>query len=145
MKIKEIRFREIGFNIRDKLPKEKIRQKLNLKITKYKASDGEEYFLEIVNADNILFALCRLRITQSKIAYLRELHVYGQSLPIGEKGKSFISQHRGLGKFLMAEAEKIALREKSKSILVISGIGAREYYRKLGYSLKEPYMAKNIS
>jgi elongator complex protein 3 len=143
IKINEIRFREIGFAFRDKLPKEKINQNLKLKVTKYRASGQIEYFLEFINNDNILFGLLRLRINENE-AIVREIHVYGQSLPIGEKGKSFISQHSGLGKRLMQEAEKIALKEKAKRILVISGVGVREYYKKLGYFFANEYMFKNI-
>jgi elongator complex protein 3 len=150
-KIKEIRFREIGFALRDKAKKQKINKKLKLKITSYKASGGKEYFLEFVNKDNILFGLCRLRINQEinkdKTAIIRELHVYGKSLEIGKSGRSKeITQHKGLGKKLMHEAEKIAKKENCKEILVISGIGAREYYkRKLGYSLKDSYMSKALN
>ena len=146
-KINEIRFREIGFEYRDLIGKRKINQKLRLKITKYLASGGLEYFLEIINKDNILFGLCRLRINKSKDeipAIIRELHVYGQSLAIGEKSNSEFTQHRGLGKQLMQEAEKISRAEKSNEIFVISGVGVREYYRKLGYFSSGPYMAKKL-
>jgi len=133
--IKEIRFREIGFAGKE------INKNLKLKITKYKASGGDEYFLEIVNDDDILFGLLRLRITNGK-SIIRELHVYGQSLKLGEEGK--VSQHMGLGKWLMEEAEKIAQEKKCKKILVISGIGVREYYRKMRYELENSYMVKKL-
>ncbi|MCX6749619.1 MAG: tRNA uridine(34) 5-carboxymethylaminomethyl modification radical SAM/GNAT enzyme Elp3 [Candidatus Pacearchaeota archaeon] len=133
-KINEIRMREVGFN-----PKN-LNQELKLNVLKYKASGGDEFFLEIVNKENILFGLLRLRL--NKVAMIRELHVYGQALELGAKGK--ISQHKGLGKWLMEEAEKIAKQNKYKKIYVISGIGVREYYRKLGYKLEEPYMAKKL-
>jgi elongator complex protein 3 len=133
--IKEIRFREIGFNNKE------INEKLKLKITKYKASSRDEYFLEIVNDDDILFGLLRLRIVDDK-SIIRELHVYGQSLKLGEEGN--LGQHTGLGKWLMSEAEKISQKEKCKKIFVISGIGVREYYRKLGYKLEDSYMVKSI-
>jgi elongator complex protein 3 len=43
------------------------------------------------------------------------------------------------------EAEKIAKKEFSlKKIGVISGIGVRDYWRKLGYRLKDTYMVKKI-
>ena len=61
-KIQEIRFREIGFNLRDLKKGEKIDLNIELKISKYKASDGLEYFLEFINKENILFGLLRLRI-----------------------------------------------------------------------------------
>jgi len=141
IKINEIRFREIGFAYRDLVGKKKINQDLKLKITSYKAAGGKEYFLEFVNKDNILFGLLRLRV-KDNTAIVREIHVYGQSISVGEKAKGDVSQHKGLGKMLMHMAEDISRKEKSKKILVISGVGVREYYRKLGYSFKNEYMAK---
>ncbi|MGD9276419.1 MAG: tRNA uridine(34) 5-carboxymethylaminomethyl modification radical SAM/GNAT enzyme Elp3 [Candidatus Pacearchaeota archaeon] len=134
-KIKEIRYREIGFNKND------IETNLKLKVTKYKASRGEEYFLEIVNKEEILFGLLRLRIHEDK-AIIRELHVYGPSLNLGETG--ILSQHKGIGKCLINEAEKITKKIKIKKLKIISGIGVREYYRKFGYRLKNTYMEKNL-
>jgi len=146
-KINEIRFREIGFEFRDKLPKDKINTDLKLKITKYRASGGDEYFLEIINKNNILFGLARLRINKDSgnemKAIIRELHVYGQSLAIGEKSKT-LGQHSGFGKWLMEEAENIARKEKVKDLFVISGVGVRRYYKKLGYSQLGEYMKKII-
>jgi len=132
--IKEIRYREIGFN----QPKD---LKLKLKVTKYKASDGDEYFLEIVNKEDVLFGLLRLRMFNNS-AIIRELHVYGKALKLGQKGE--LGQHTGLGKWLMDEAEKIVRKNKIKKLSVISGIGVREYYHKLGYELNNTYMVKNI-
>lgn len=135
IKIKEIRFREIGFNLRDLKPNKKINLQLKLKTTKYKASNGTEYFLEIINKDNILFGLLRLRITNNKSdAFIRELHIYGKALAIGEKAK-FLGQHKGLGKKLMQEAEEITKKNKIQQLKVISGIGVREYFKKLNYRL----------
>jgi elongator complex protein 3 len=134
-KIKEIRFREVGFN-------KNFNKDFKLKITKYNASEGKEYFLEIVNKDDVLFGLLRLRIVGDK-SFVRELHVYGQSLNLHEEN-SEAAQHKGFGKMLMNEAEKIANKEKTKKILVISGVGVREYYRNLGYKLEDSYMTKEI-
>jgi elongator complex protein 3 len=94
IKLDEIRFREIGF-----ADKKNYDGKLKLKITKYKSSGGEEYFLEIVNEENILFGLLRLRLFNDK-AIIRELHIYGQALRLGKK-ELIASQHSGLGKWLM--------------------------------------------
>jgi elongator complex protein 3 len=138
-KIKEIRFREIGFALRDK---RELNTDLKLKITKYKAGKGEEYFLEIVNKDDVLFGLLRLRIFDKK-SIIREIHVYGQSLKIGQKLK-IASQHKGLGRWLMDEAESIVKKNNIKKLSVISGVGVREYYKKLGYKLENTYMVKEI-
>ncbi len=140
VKLEEIRYREIGFN------KNNLNLDLKFKKTEYKASGGKEYFLEIVNKQDILFGLLRLRIFEKK-AMIRELHVYGQSLKLGEKSKETGQQHTGLGKWLMEETEKIAKKEKCNEIRVISGVGVREYYKKLGYSLdsgKGEYMIKSL-
>jgi elongator complex protein 3 len=149
-KINEIRFREIGFELRDN--PSKIEHKLFLKLSKYNASYGDEYFLEFVNKDNILFGLCRLRIFNKdklKKAIIRELHVYGPSLKIGEKSKKsfgfFGVQHKGLGKKLIKKAEEICRKNKIKDLDIISGVGVRNYYKKLGYKLKNNiYMNKSF-
>lgn len=112
----------------------------------YSASDGKEIFLSFESKKRTnLYSLLRLRLTSRNQAVIRELHTYGQLLPI--KRKSFLKspQHKGLGKKLIKEAEKMAKKEfKLKKIAVISGVGARDYYRKLGYKLKNTYMVKNI-
>jgi elongator complex protein 3 len=141
-KIKEIRFREIGFALRDLRKGEKINRQLKLKTTKYKAGKGYEYFLEITNKDNILFGLCRLRISNEN-AFIRELHIYGQSLKIGEKAKQ-LGQHKGFGKQLLKEAEKIVKKNKIKELKIISGVGVRNYYKKRGYRLMDSYMVKEF-
>ncbi|MCK5607470.1 tRNA uridine(34) 5-carboxymethylaminomethyl modification radical SAM/GNAT enzyme Elp3 [Candidatus Pacearchaeota archaeon] len=138
IKLEEIRYREIGFALQ---LNPKINKKLKLKITKYRASNGDEYFLEIVNENDILFGLLRLRITKDK-AIIREIHVYGQALKLGIKGK--LGQHAGFGKSLMLQAEKITKDSGHKKLSVISGVGVREYYRKLGYKLRDTYMVKRI-
>ncbi|MBI5148908.1 tRNA uridine(34) 5-carboxymethylaminomethyl modification radical SAM/GNAT enzyme Elp3 [Candidatus Pacearchaeota archaeon] len=137
IKLNEIRSREIGIMIREG---KKIDKHLKLKIMSYQASNGKEYFLSVINKQNFLFALCRLRI-KNKQAIIRELHVYGKSLSLGEKGQI---QHTGLGKQLMQEAEKIAKNCGVKKLQVIAGIGARQYFYKLGYKLNEPYVSKEL-
>lgn len=134
--------------IRCRETKNKIVNKKDLKLSvlKYKASLGEEYFISFSSKnEDILYGFCRLRIDKmSNVspAIIRELHVYGQLVKIGDKKKT---QHSGLGKRLMAEAEKIAKKNKIKKMAVISGVGVRNYYRKLGYRLEKTYMVKKIS
>jgi len=98
----------LEFAIRDN---RKINTDIKLKISKYKASEGIEYFIEAVNSDNILFGLLRLRLDKKHIATIRELHVYGPVLKLKEKATSEW-QHKGLGKQLMIKAEIIAKRKK---------------------------------
>ena len=52
---------------------------------------------------------------------------------------------QGYGTLLMEEAERIAKREhRSHKLAVISGVGTRHYYRKLGYHLEGHYMVKSL-
>jgi elongator complex protein 3 len=131
--IKEIRMREIGFQRGD------IDFNVGLKVTEYEASGGQEFFLEMVNNDDVLFGLLRLRLSGAG-AMIREVHVYGQALKLGEKGDW--GQHSGLGKLLISKTEEIAKEKGFNELRVISGVGVREYYRKLGYGLVGGYMVK---
>jgi len=139
IKLKEIRYREIGFARRDK---RKINLNLRLRKTKYKAAKGIEYFLEFVNKDDLIFGLLRLRIFEGQ-AIVRELHVYGKAMKLKEEKKE-ATQHHGLGKELLKKAEEITFESGVKKLSVISGVGVREYYKKLGYSLEGTYMVKNL-
>lgn len=145
-KVYEIRMRELGFN---RQYYKIFDDKIFLKKYEYEASGGKEIFLQYVNKDNILFGLLRLRFLNNPFieeledcAMVREIHVYGKSLNIGEEGIE--GQHVGIGKKLMKEAEKIAGENAFKKLAVISGIGVREYYRKLGYKLDGYYMIKEL-
>lgn len=146
-----IRCREAGHQYKTQSAKLKT-QNLRLKIIKYKASEGMEYFLSYESKDGkILYAFLRLRINDNlknnfipelkNAAIIRELHTYGELAPLGKRGKI---QHSGLGKKLMAAAEKIVKTKKIKKIAVISGIGVRGYYKKLGYYLEGSYMIKIV-
>lgn len=143
LKIKEIRFREIGFALRDK---RKINLDFRIKKTSYSASNGKEFFLEVVNKDDLLFGLLRLRLEKNKKSpsVVRELHVYGPALGLGEKGE--VSQHLGFGKKLLEIAEEISRKNKRNKIKIISGVGVREYYKKFGYELDKDgiYMEKEL-
>jgi elongator complex protein 3 len=129
---------------------------LVLKRLDYQASDGQEIFLtfESLKGDR-LFAFLRLRLPSSIFtsqpslipeldgaAIIREVHTYGEVAPIAKKGRV---QHQGLGKRLVKAAEKIVTKEFGlKKIAVISAVGVRNYYRRLGYHLAETYMLKEI-
>jgi elongator complex protein 3 len=109
----------------------------------YETWGGKEVFLSYEDANETLFGLLRLRINGEK-AIVRELHVFGPEVPMGGRLEQ-AAQHRGLGERLLKEAERIAGRDfNAKRLSVLSGIGAREYYRSLGYSLEDTYMVKKI-
>lgn len=120
----------------------------------YESSRGQEVFLSYDDSKDRIFGFLRLR-KPSDIAHrsevkgntciVRELHVYGKSLKLGERDRDSV-QHLGLGKNLMGEAERISREEfDAKKLLVISAVGTREYYRKMGYVADGPYMSKELS
>jgi elongator complex protein 3 len=140
-----------------------IREKYNLKEKiylfreDYKASGGREIFLSFENKKRTkLYSFLRLRIPSQIFSFekhflpilndsaiIREIQTFGQLVPIAKR--KLAPQHRGLGKKLIKEAEKIAKKEFNLGkIAVISGVGAREYWRKLGFRLKETYMIKRL-
>jgi elongator complex protein 3 len=121
----------------------------------YEASGGKEIFLSFENKERTkLFSYLRLRIPSQiferkkhflpvleNSAIIREIQTLGEMVPIEKK--KIAPQHKGLGKKLVKEAEKIAKKEFGlKKIAVISGVGVRDYWRKLGYRLKNTYMVK---
>lgn len=146
-----IRCREIGGAERKRAPLGKLR--LSLERIDYKASGGKEIFLSFEDTKkDLLAAFLRLRIPGeshrkeigASSSIVRELHVYGQEAAIGEHSPLKM-QHTGLGRKLLAEAERITASEAGmEKIAVLSGPGARGYYRKFGYGLDGPYMSKEI-
>ncbi|MFC1630002.1 tRNA uridine(34) 5-carboxymethylaminomethyl modification radical SAM/GNAT enzyme Elp3 [Patescibacteria group bacterium] len=126
------------------------KEKLILFRKDYSASHGKEIFLSFENKNRSkLYSLLRLRIPSQEVlpvlknvAIIREVHTYGSLVPISEK--KLAPQHRGLGKKLIKEAEKIVKKFGFTKIVVISGVGVRNYYKKLGYRLKDSYMIKTL-
>ena len=119
----------------------------------YTACGGEETFISIEDKNEESIAgflrfrlpsenIFRPEITE-KTALIRELHVYGNMIQIGNKNSS-IGQHTGFGERLLKEAENLAINNNKDEIAIISGIGSRNYYRKFGYERKGPYMAKKL-
>jgi len=124
-----------------------------LRIQTYGASQGTEIFISSEDvSENVLFGFCRLRMAHlpfrpeldSRTALVRELHVFGKALSVGESDVHSV-QHHGLGRELLDKAEQIAKEKFAMNrIAVISGIGVRDYYRKLGYSQSGVFMVKNL-
>ncbi|EQB61838.1 histone acetyltransferase [Vairimorpha apis BRL 01] len=83
-------------------------------------------------------------VYNNNASIIRELHVYGSALGIDQKSNDKF-QHKGFGKMLIEEAEKIAKYEhNSKKLAIISGVGTRKYYEKFGYYLEGVYMVKML-
>lgn len=114
----------------------------------YDASHGKEVFLCYEDENETLFGLLRLRISpwwhNGNKALVRELHIFGPEVPLGEK-KEQAAQHQGLGQKLLQEAERIADEEfHATKISILSGVGVRDYYHSLGYCLQGDYMVKQL-
>lgn len=123
----------------------------DLKKREFKASGGKEFFISFEDEEkDVIAALLRFRIPSEpfreeigkKTGIVRELHVYGTEVPVD--GEESEVQHHGMGKKLLKKAEEIAEKEGMDKVIIISGVGAREYYRKLGYKLKGAYMGKDL-
>jgi elongator complex protein 3 len=120
----------------------------------YPASGGREVFLSYEDENGTLFGLLRLRLEPEppeifgdivSLALVRELHIFGPELALGARGGD-AAQHRGLGKLLLAEAEDVARKEfQSRTVAILSGVGARQYYREQGYAFRAGYMVKNLT
>ena len=156
--IGDIRAREVGMNDADPDPDD-----VELDVLTYEAGGGTERFISFEDpVRDLLVGFCRLRFpsfapdqpgapgTESDAirpeledaALVRELHVYGSEVGIGGDGDW---QHQGYGRRLLEHAEELARDAGYRKIAVISGIGAREYYRnKLGYHQDGPYVSKRL-
>jgi elongator complex protein 3 len=119
--------------------------------TDYTASGGREVFLSYESkAGDTILGFLRLRKVAGPhrdeldgSAVVRELHVYGQVINTGSSDREDSYQHRGLGTRLLTEAERISKDElRVDKIAVISAVGTRQYYKKLGYEQDGPYVSK---
>ena len=121
----------------------------------YKASNGNEIFLSFEDTSkNALFGFCRLRVPSNpfrkeittKTGLIRELHIYSKALELSENPGNNEMQHRGFGKALIKEAERIAKQEFGcNKMLIIAGLGVKEYYRKqLGYQNDGPFVSRAL-
>jgi elongator complex protein 3 len=135
-----IRCREVGLNRIAVVSPEQV----SINRLEYQASGGKELFIsQDVEQREGLVGYARLRLpSQGRIAHLRELKVFGQMAQLGTRGKEW--QHRGFGKELMAEAEKIAANEGYAALQVTSGVGVRRYYSSIGYEREGVYMTKSF-
>jgi elongator complex protein 3 len=149
---KDIRMREVGMKqIHENVTPDHV----ELCRRDYVANGGWETFLSYEDPQkDILIGLLRLRkaseaafrpeITSVPSSIVRELHVYGIAVAVSGRDPTKF-QHQGFGMLLMEEAERIAREEHgSQKLVVISGVGTRHYYRKMGYELDGPYMSKTL-
>jgi elongator complex protein 3 len=153
MKCRCIRCREIGH----KTLKGDVSMDMDearISTVSYKASGSDEVFVSLVEEKNdSLLGYLRFRdianshrheLQGKPCMIIREVKVVGRELPIGTR-KDHAAQHRGFGKELINEAEKICVEKYDKKLLlVLSGIGVKEYYRKIGFRDNGPYLSKTL-
>jgi len=141
-----IRCREVGHN--DAEPDE-----ITLDVDTYEVAGGTEHFIGFEDRDqDLLVGFCRLRFPNDPVrreltdaAVVRELHVYGSEVGVGQSAQEGGQQHRGYGRRLIHEAERLAVDAGYDKLAVLSGIGVRQYYRdKLGYRQDGPYVSKRL-
>ncbi|XP_069014786.1 elongator complex protein 3 [Embiotoca jacksoni] len=157
------RMKDMGTECRDVRTREVGIQEIHHKVRPYQvelvrrdyvANGSWETFLSYEDPEqDILIGLLRLRRCSAQsfrpelkggVSIVRELHVYGSVVPVSSRDPSKF-QHQGFGMMLMEEAERIARDEHgSGKLAVISGVGTRNYYRKMGYELEGPYMVKDL-
>ncbi|MBI3321533.1 MAG: tRNA uridine(34) 5-carboxymethylaminomethyl modification radical SAM/GNAT enzyme Elp3 [Candidatus Omnitrophica bacterium] len=145
--------------IRCRQVREHPQGRLTLTRRTYEASGGVEVFLSFEDPDaDQLASLLRLRIPSTVragephwlrplegAALIRELHTYGEHVPIQQRAEG-ATQHQGLGRALLREAERIAKAEfGARRMAVIAGVGVRDYYRRAGYELDETYLVKPLA
>ena len=130
-------------------------ENIGLNVTFYDASNSEEVFISLVEKKHdAIIGYLRLRdinnshrfeLNQNPCMIIRELKVLGRELSIGKKDKSGW-QHKGYGKELVGEAEKICVEEfDKKHLFVLSGVGVKEYYRNLGFKDDGVYLCKKFN
>ncbi len=149
-----IRCREVGHAFLNERSSG-VPQHVELKTTLYEASGGTELFLSFEDLEQgLLIGYLRLRIpgdsahrpeiANQNAAIVRELHVFGQTVPVGDRlDQAF--QHKGYGSRLLKEAERIASEEYDrKKMLVISALGTRPYYARFDYQHDGPYVSKPL-
>jgi elongator complex protein 3 len=126
-------------------------ENVSIRVEEFEASGGVEFFIEAYDSKNdYIIGFCRLRFPKeflrpeivSGSCLIRELHVYGSATAIGDDGDV---QHKGWGQKLMIKAQEIARLHGKTKMVVISGVGVREYYvKKLGFVKQGPYVVKDL-
>lgn len=126
-----------------------------LEVRKYGTDATQEYFLSYETGRGKLAGFLRLSLPNAHApseeileelhgaAVIREVHVYGPALEIGAESAGE-AQHSGLGTRLIEKAMQIAREAGFRRLAVISAIGTREYYRKLGFEMGELYMDQSL-
>lgn len=122
-----------------------IKELTETEINELKYKQEEDIYLPFKKSYKKLEILPHPDLKNFKCSMVRELHIYGTSVPLNTINTN-LSQHQGFGSLLINEAERISYKEhKTKKLAIISGVGVRGYYKGLGYNLDGDYMVKNLS
>jgi elongator complex protein 3 len=124
---------------------------VELIVREYESSGGKEYFVSFEDVKkDLIVGFLRLRIPSeywipelAGSSIIRELHVFGEHLKVGGKNKK-AGQHKGYGRKLIEKAGELTKSENLSKLAVISGVGVREYYRKLGFKDGDLYQYKTL-
>lgn len=122
----------------------------------YHPAGAEEHFLSFVTPDDKIAGYLRLALPgemppglAAKLpelngaALVREVHVYGQSLPVGSEQRG-AAQHVGLGTELLEHAAELARARGYRRLAVIAAIGTRRYYQARGFRHDGLYMVRDL-
>ena len=147
-----IRCREVGHRwLKDKVKPDP--DNIQIQTIREKASEGEDIFLSAEDSvSDVLVGFLRLRFPSERAhrpeifceasSVVRELHVYGPLVPVGRR-LAGAWQHRGYGEILLSEAERMSWEDYDcRKVVVISALGTKQYYRRLGYGYDGPYVSK---
>jgi len=143
VRCREVRDRKVDLNT------------LELDDLEYPAGSTQEHFLSYVTPDDRLAGFLRLSFPGSnspatgmpdldQAAIIREVHIYGQSLPVGAEEQG-AAQHIGLGSRLIQYAQDVARSHEYRRLAVISAVGTRRYYQRLGFQHGELYMLMELN
>jgi elongator complex protein 3 len=124
---------------------------LVLRATVYDAQVSQEHFLEFVTPEDRIVGLLRLALPRDESfipelgasAIIREVHVYGSSLGLGDRN-SGKPQHQGLGARLVEEAVSRACAAGYQALAVISAIGTRDWYHRQGFETAGLYQLRPL-
>ncbi|MEC8220956.1 MAG: tRNA uridine(34) 5-carboxymethylaminomethyl modification radical SAM/GNAT enzyme Elp3 [Nanoarchaeota archaeon] len=129
----------------------------DIKVEEFDSSEGKDLFIDVADEKDTMIGFIRLRYPKQsglmpeiteKTALIRELHIYGTTVPVasahGNVNQQNSVQHKGWGTKLVKKAEELAKEQGYEKMVIISGVGVRGFYRKLGYELEGPYMVKSL-
>jgi len=122
-----------------------------VRVLSYRCCSGTEHFIS-AEAGDALIGYARLRFPDTPAetipddaSLLRELHVYGPLVKLGEGAREREWQHRSFGALLLEHAEGLSREGGYRSLAILSGIGVRPYYRRRGYERSGQYLVRELA